>query len=43
VLRAARVATPNWAALAAELGYYDQSHLIAEFRSLAGVTPAQWR
>lgn len=28
-----------WAGLAAEHGYYDQSHLIAEFRELAGTTP----
>ena len=30
---------PSWAALAADLGYTDQSHLIAEFRELAGTTP----
>ena len=43
VLRAARGAGVNWAALAAELGYCDQSHLVAEFRSLTGLTPAGWR
>jgi AraC-like DNA-binding protein len=33
----------NWSALAVELGYYDQAHLVDEFRELAGVTPSVWR
>lgn len=43
-LRAARAATSriNWAAVAADLGYSDQSHLVAEFRSLTGLTPSRW-
>jgi AraC-like DNA-binding protein len=30
---------PSWASLAFACGFYDQSHLINEFRSIAGVTP----
>lgn len=30
---------PSWAAIAVDAGYYDQAHLIAEFRAIAGVTP----
>jgi AraC-like DNA-binding protein len=33
----------DWADVAAAGGYYDQSHLIHEFRALAGVTPAAYR
>ena len=40
-LDAARARTPvNWASIAATAGYYDQAHLIAEFRAIAGVTPS---
>ncbi len=41
-LRAAR-ADPhaNWASIAAAAGYYDQAHLIAEFRAITGVTPRE--
>jgi len=32
----------NWSAIAAAAGYYDQAHLIREFRSLNGSTPASF-
>jgi AraC-like DNA-binding protein len=30
---------PSWASIASAVGYYDQAHLIAEFRGIAGVAP----
>ncbi len=33
-------AQPRWAEIAAGAGYHDQSHMIAEFRALVGLTPA---
>jgi AraC-like DNA-binding protein len=33
----------EWAAVAADGGFYDQPHLNREFRAFAGVTPAQYR
>jgi AraC-like DNA-binding protein len=40
--RLARVGPRGWANVAAEAGYFDQSHLIHEFRRLAGITPASY-
>jgi len=40
LLRAAEA--PQWAELALRAGYYDQSHLINEFRALCGLTPRQF-
>ncbi|WP_074258238.1 helix-turn-helix transcriptional regulator [Vannielia litorea] len=35
----ARAGTASWAEIAADAGYADQSHLVREFRALAGMTP----
>lgn len=32
----------NWSDLAAELGYFDQAHLINDFRSIMGYSPTQY-
>jgi AraC-like DNA-binding protein len=33
----------DWARTAAELGYFDQAHLINDFRSITGYTPLQYQ
>jgi AraC-like DNA-binding protein len=44
VVAAAAVAeAPDWAELAVRQGYYDQAHLINDFRELAGITPTAYR
>jgi AraC-like DNA-binding protein len=42
VLRSTERGWVNWAGLAADLGYSDQSHLVSEFRALTGLTPRRW-
>ncbi|MGJ5817805.1 DUF6597 domain-containing transcriptional factor [Paludibaculum fermentans] len=39
VSRLAQKNEANWADLALDYGYYDQSHLVNEFRELSGLTP----
>lgn len=44
VLRSLRnSAEVDWCALAAEHGYYDQAHLVHEFRELADITPSGYK
>jgi AraC-like DNA-binding protein len=31
---------PDWTRIALEAGYYDQSHMINDFRAVTGRTPA---
>lgn len=33
----------DWAAIARDAGYYDQAHLIGDFRDLVGLTPSAYR
>ncbi len=39
---AARSATPQWAAIAAELGYSSQSHFANDFKKIIGKSPSQY-
>jgi AraC-like DNA-binding protein len=41
VTRADRSAGPAWAAIAAESGFCDQSHLVRECRAIAGLAPGE--
>jgi len=44
--RAASLATgtvaPRWSAIALEAGFYDQAHMIRDFRALTGMTPVDF-
>lgn len=40
---AQRVGRIDWAELAQECGFFDQSHLAGEFRKLSGVTPTEYQ
>jgi AraC-like DNA-binding protein len=35
-------ASHDWGRIAADVGYYDQAHLIGEFRELVGLTPVEF-
>lgn len=37
-----RAAEPNWARLALDCGYYDQSHLIHDFRFFSNLSPTEY-
>ncbi len=37
-----RTAQPDWANVAVACGYYDQSHLIRDFRQLSGMNPSDY-
>jgi AraC-like DNA-binding protein len=39
----ARMTVPDWSSVAIDAGYFDQSHMIRDFRSLTGETPAGFK
>jgi AraC-like DNA-binding protein len=43
VARAHRSRRVDWAQVAVDCGYYDQSHLIHEFRAFSGLTPTAYQ
>lgn len=38
-----RTASPDWAYIALECGYFDQSHLIRDFRQFTGFSPGEFK
>ena len=34
---------PDWPQLALDLGYFDQAHLINDFRSITGYSPTEYQ
>lgn len=36
-------ACPNWSQVALDLGYFDQAHLVNDFRSVTGYSPRQYQ
>ena len=39
----ARMIVPDWSSIAIDAGYFDQSHMIRDFRGLTGETPAGFK
>ena len=39
----AELSHPDWSQVALELGYFDQAHLINDFRSIVGHLPAEYQ
>ena len=39
---AAQLQEPNWASVAADLGYSHQSHFVNDFKKLVGKSPLQY-
>jgi AraC-like DNA-binding protein len=42
IRRASLAQTVDWSTLALDCGYFDQAHLIHEFRAISGFTPTQY-